>query len=558
MLEGVAYHPAMLAYFEPQPARGELPARFPSPFGAPHPIARRAAEELAGSLGRWDLDAPGGGKMFGVLVVRDGAGRIGYLRAFSGMLDGRWEIDGFVPPAFDAGERAAFWPAGEAGLDELSARIAALEEEAAPIRRALEEQGARQAADAAALRDRHLARRAERRAARLAGGGDAALDQASRQDRAERRAMRDAHAAGRDAAAARLDALDDARRALEAERAARSRALLERLQDTYELANARGERRSLRALFAPAEPPGGAGDCAAPKLLAHAYRAGLAPIALAEVWWGAPPLTGGRHAGRFYPACRGKCGPILAHMLEGLAAEPPPVFGAAPGARALRVVFEDDWLVVVDKPAGMLTVPGRTSALADCLLARLRARWPGALVAHRLDLDTSGLVVAAKDPRTYAALQQLFARREVDKRYAAVLEGAPRGGEAGVIELALRVDLDDRPRQIHDPVHGKPAITEWRVVERLAGGRTRVELVPRTGRTHQLRVHAAHPLGLDAPIVGDRLYGRSSGDAARGAAAAAFDADAAPGDGADAPLMLRAAAIAFVHPASGALLRVVA
>jgi tRNA pseudouridine32 synthase/23S rRNA pseudouridine746 synthase len=543
----------MLAYFDPEPARGELPARFPSPFAdAPHPIARRAAEELAGSLrslgaggpAGWDLDAPGGGKMFGVLVVEDRAGRIGYLRAFSGMLGGRWDVPGFAPPAFDAAARAAFWPAGEAGLGELAARSAALDAAAAPLRAALAALDARHAAEAAELRARHAANRAARHAARRAGGAASALDQASRADGAEHRALRATHAAARATHAAELAALDAARRALDEERAARSRGLLERLQDTYTLANARGERRSLRELFAPREPPGGAGDCAAPKLLAYAYRAGLRPIALAEVWWGAPPLAGGRHAGRFYPACRGKCGPILAHMLGGLPAEPPPVFGAAPGGDALRVVFEDEWLVVVDKPAGLLTVPGKTDELADCLLARLRARHPGALVAHRLDLDTSGLVVAAKDRETHAALQGLFARREVEKRYDAVLERAPRAGRGGgIIELALRVDLDDRPRQIFDPVHGKPAITEWRLVERLPDGRARVVLVPRTGRTHQLRVHAAHPLGLDAPIVGDRLYG--SGAAGPGLAGAD------PADPAGAALMLRAVSLAFVHPARG-------
>jgi tRNA pseudouridine32 synthase/23S rRNA pseudouridine746 synthase len=540
----------MLAYLDPQPARGALPARFPSPFAsAPHPIARRAAEELAASLGglagRGELEAPGGGKMFGVLVVEDGAGRIGYLRAFSGMLGRRWLVDGFVPPAFDAAARDAFWPAGEAGLDALAARRDALDAEAGPLRCELAALGARHAGAADALRARHADARAARHAARRAGGDAHGLDQASRADGAERRAMRAAHAAERAPLAGRLAALDADRAALDADRAARSRGLLERLQDTYALANARGERRSLRAVFAPAEPPGGAGDCAAPKLLAYAYRAGLRPIALAEVWWGAPPVTGGRHAGRFYPACRGKCGPILAHMLGGLSAEPPPVFGAAPegGERGeLRVVFEDDWLVIVDKPAGLLTVPGRRRELADCLLARLRARHPGALVAHRLDLDTSGLVVAAKDRETHAALQRQFARREIDKRYDAVLEAPPRGGRGeGLIELALRVDLDDRPRQIHDPVHGRPAITEWRVVERLGGGRTRVELVPRTGRTHQLRVHAAHPLGLDAPIVGDRLYGRG-GDGAEGGGAE----DAGTG-----ALMLRAVSLTFAHPALG-------
>ncbi|HWO17618.1 MAG TPA: RluA family pseudouridine synthase [Kofleriaceae bacterium] len=555
----------MLAYLDPEPTAGELPARFPSPFAdAPHPIARRAAEELVAALrggaaaaGGADLDAPGGGKMFGVLVVADAAGRIGYLRAFSGMLGGQWDVPGFAPPAFDAAAREAFWPAGEAGLGVLAEESAALARAAAPLRAALAGQGARQAAERDELRARHAGRRAERHAARGgkgaasggegAAGGDGgaaaalahALDQASRADGAERRAQRAAHAAARAAPAAELAALDAARHALDLARAARSRVLLEQLQDTYTLANARGERRSLRALFLPREPPGGAGDCAGPKLLAAAYRAGLRPIALAEVWWGAPPLAGGRHAGRLYPACRGKCGPILGHMLGGLSAEAPPVFGAAPGASELRVVFEDEWLVVVDKPAGLLTVPGKTGELADCLLARLRARHPDALVAHRLDLDTSGLVVAAKDRETHAALQGLFARREVDKRYDATLERAPREGRGGgVIELPLRVDLEDRPRQIVDPVHGRPAITEWRLVERLPGGRARVVFLPRTGRTHQLRVHAAHPLGLDAPIVGDRLYG-SGGD----------------GGGA---LMLRAVSLSFVHPARGTRLSLTA
>jgi tRNA pseudouridine32 synthase/23S rRNA pseudouridine746 synthase len=546
----------MLAYFDPQPARGELPARLPSPFAAaPHPLARRAADELVAALADRPPD-PTGGKMFGVLVVEDAAGRLGYLRAFSGMLHGGWDAPGFVPPAFDAAARAAFWPAGEAALGVLAARIAALEAEAAPPREELAVLDARIAAEAAALRERHAANRAARHAAREAGAeaaARAALDRASRADGAEQRAQRAAHRAEREPVAARVAVAEAALAAVEHERAELSRGLLERLQDTYELADARGVRRSLRALFAPAPPPGGAGDCAAPKLLAHAYREGLRPIAFAELWWGPPPLAGVRHAGRFYPACRGKCGPILAHMLGGLDAEPPPVFGAdgvsvvaadpvvaaTTSPDSLRIIYEDAWLVVADKPAGLLTVPGRARELADCLLARLRARYPehpDLLVAHRLDLDTSGLVVAAKDRATHAALQRLFASRRIDKRYDAVIEGAPPG-DHGVVDLPLRVDLDDRPRQIHDPVHGKPAVTEWRVVARLAGGRTRVALVPHTGRTHQLRVHAAHPLGLDAPIAGDRLYGRAP-------ASAGIGAD--PG-----PLLLRAVSLAFEHPATG-------
>jgi tRNA pseudouridine32 synthase/23S rRNA pseudouridine746 synthase len=200
------------------------------------------------------------------------------------------------------------------------------------------------------------------------------------------------------------------------------------------------------------------------------------------------------------------------------------MFGASPGSAAHPpIVFEDAWLIVIDKPCGLLSVPGRSGLLADSAVTRLRARHPGATVVHRLDLDTSGLLVAAKDPATHAALQRAFARREVDKRYVAWLDGGV-AADHGTVELALRVDLDDRPRQIHDPVHGKPAVTSWRVVERTAT-RTRVALAPHTGRTHQLRVHAAHPLGIGAPIVGDRLYGR-----------------AAP------RLLLHAEAIRFTHP----------
>ena len=326
--------------------------------------------------------------------------------------------------------------------------------------------------------------------------------------------------------------LDDAR-------AARSRELMPLIQATYRLCDATGAVRSLHEIFAPAKPPAGAGDCAAPKLLAAAYRHGLRPLALTEFWWGAPPRSGDRRAGSFYPACHGKCGPILAHMLRGLPADPPPLFGAArfPMTEP-AVVFEDAQLVIVDKPSGMLSVPGRSGLLQDSVSTRLRARHPqatGQLVVHRLDLDTSGLLLAAKDPVTFSALQRLFSLREVEKRYVAWLDGDV-AGDAGMIEIPLRTDIDDRPRQIYDAVHGKAAVTAWRVLDR-RDGRTKVALHPQTGRTHQLRVHAAHPSGLNAPIVGDRLYGR-----------------AAPRAGER--LMLHAELLSFEHPVTGARLRV--
>jgi len=531
-----------LVWFDPPPAAA-WPARFASPFdvGEPHPLARRAADqlidELRGRRGRDALEAPGGGKMFGVLVVAapEGAasGRIGYLRGFSGMLDGSWQVAGFVPPLFDAAARDAFWPAGERRLAELDRALRELV--GAPVHAAARVAHtallARHAGALDELRGRHRDQRAARHAARDAIGGEAdraeataalhALDQASRGDAAERRRLLALHATERAAITAELDALDRAHGELENQRLELSRALMKRLHDGYVITSFRGERRPLRALFAPGEPPSGAGDCAGPKLLGHAYRLGLVPLALAELWWGAPPASGGRRAGQLYPSCRGKCGPLLPFQLDGLTVATAPRFGAAAvAADEPRIVFEDRWLVVVDKPCGLLSVPGRDPGLHDSVVTRIRARCPGSTAVHRLDLDASGLLVLAKDPVTHAALQRAFARREVDKRYVAWLDG-PVAGDRGTIELALRVDLDDRPRQIVDPVHGKPAITEWRVVERSAG-RTRVELVPRSGRSHQLRVHAAHPLGLGAPILGDRLYGRAAARLALHAEALAF------------------------------------
>jgi tRNA pseudouridine32 synthase/23S rRNA pseudouridine746 synthase len=536
--------------FDPQPT--ELPDRFASPFvGDPPALARRAADELrerVRGLGV-ELDAPDGGKMFGVLVVASRAGRVGYLQAFSGMLGGSWYVEGFAPPTFDAVARDAVWPAGEAELAGIARRIRELDVAIEPVRAELAVIAARHEAASGELATVHAANRQSRHAARAAAGERHELDQQSRGDTAERKRLLAAQRAERGGLDEELRRLDDERTALDRLRTERSRVFLVQIHDTYVLANARGERRSLRELFAPDAPPGGSGDCAAPKLFAQAYREGLRPIAIAEVWLGAPPATGGRHAGVFYPACRGKCGPILAHMLDGLDAEPAPVFGNTPiAADEPRVVFEDRWLVIVDKPCGLLSVPGRSGLLRDSVQTRLRVHYPDALLVHRLDLDASGLLLVAKGPDTYAMLQALFARREggtlpalasldllavggakapgIDKRYIAWLDGTV-AGDHGVIELALRVDVDDRPRQIYDPVHGKHAITEWRVLERTPA-RTRVALHPRTGRTHQLRVHASHPLGLAAPIAGDRLYGH------------------------DGPrLLLHAEALAFTHPHTG-------
>ena len=455
--------PSGVTYFEPRPAPGELPTRLASPFasGPPHPLARRAAEELQARLRRGDiavgfdpgvLDAPGGGKMFGVLVVATEDGRVGYLRAFSGMLGGRWHVEGFAPPLFDHVARDTFWPEGQAELRELELRHS---DPGAP--------GPHRAEVG------HL-------------------------------------------------------------RAERSRQLWRQLTDSYVLPNARGERQSLTALFEPEAPPGGAGDCAAPKLFAWAYAHRLRPLALAEFWWGAPPLNAERLAGAYYPACQAKCGRVLPYMLEGLDVDPAPPGSTGPvPAEEPRLVFEDAWLLVVDKPAGLPSAPGRHARQRDSVLVRFEQRLPeapGLGVVQALDAEASGLLLLAKDSETLAALRRQLARREADLRHAAWLDGAVTG-DHGVIELPLRTDVDERLRHLVDPVNGKRAVTEWRVTER-TGTRTRVALLPRTRLAHQVRVHAAHPSGLGAPIVGDALYGR---DGAR--------------------LLLHAEALTFTHPRTG-------
>ncbi|HEY4241748.1 MAG TPA: RluA family pseudouridine synthase [Kofleriaceae bacterium] len=585
------------------------PDRFPSPFAVPpHPLAVAAALDLSRDLARdfaW-LDAPGMGKMFGVLVCAAPDGREVVLRGFSGMLtpgtDDGWLVPGFVPPLFAAAARAAIWPAGQRALRSYELALRALDEDPARLAAvsALAAARASHASALDALRARHRDRRAARHAARAALDAPAAahadvahaldapaaahaapaaahaaldapaaahpaldapaaahdapaaalaaaahaldaahaaaataaaaahpaldapaaahaLDQQSRADTAERRAFDAAHDASLAALAARVADFDAERARLERLRADESRRLMTLVHDSYLLRSFSGELADLRSLFAPSEPPGGAGDCAGPKLLGHAYRLGLRPLALAEFWFGAP--AGGRVPGAFYPSCRGKCGPILPFLLRGLAHAPPPLFASRSSA-PLRTLYEDAHLLAIDKPIDLLSVPGRGSAHKDSVSTRL----PGVTVVHRLDLDVSGVLLCAKDAATHALLQRAFASRAVDKRYVAILAG-PVAPDLGEINLPLRVDLDDRPRQLVDPLHGKPALTAYRVLSRDAS-RTRVSLSPLTGRTHQLRVHCAAAL---SPIVGDRLYGT-------------------PAD----RLLLHAESLAFTHPHTGA------
>lgn len=317
------------------------------------------------------------------------------------------------------------------------------------------------------------------------------------------------------------------------------------LFEQYKFLNGRCEEKNLLEIFRnekpviPAEewfsksrnnnmlPPSGAGECCAPKLLNYAIRYGLEPIALAEFWVGASPQNELRREGAFYTPCSGRCVPVLRHMLQGINVEPEPARMAEKElCRQIDILYEDNWLMVVNKPAGLLSVPGKEEHMSLTQYLSQQNQSAFLQAAHRLDQDTSGLLVLAKDPETYKALQAYFQRRDILKRYeAVVMEGTKEIKNEGLIDLPLLPNPLDRPRQMVDHVHGKVAVTQYLVRERRTDGLVFMDLFPLTGRTHQLRVHAAHPEGLNAPIKGDRLYGTP-----------------------DKRLMLHAAEIVFSHP----------
>ena len=286
--------------------------------------------------------------------------------------------------------------------------------------------------------------------------------------------------------------------------------LQQQLFDNYIFLNNLGKQKNIGEIFSDTytqKPPSAAGECAAPKLLQYAFLHGLHPITIAEFWWGQSPKSEIRVHGQYYPACRGKCGPILAHMLEGIEVAENPMLQNPGEGKTLEIVYQDEYLLVINKPAEFLAVPG--IHIKDSVAERMKMQFPnasGPLVVHRLDMSTSGLMLIALTSEVYIDLQKQFIDRKIQKEYEALLDGT-LSQDKGQIKLPLRLDIDDRPRQLVCFKHGKSALTHWEVIER-KDGRTRVIFKPITGRTHQLRVHAAHSLGLNAPIIGDDLYGK--------------------------------------------------
>lgn len=524
------------------------PRQFTYPFCyEPHPLCQMAADEVRRHIGKQHLmEGETGGKMFGVLVVASDAKRsatdkapstsIGFLAAYSGLLAGRGDWPWFVPSVYDAQAPDGHFKTEERRISGINARIR--QREQSPLR----QETVDHRDQAITARDRATAaykeRMAEAKARRdllrnvnppIGADEQAALIRESQYMKAELRRLRQAHAAHIEAAEERLREYDNETETLRQERRAASEQLQAWLFSQYNLLDANGRQHRLTDIFADTPqhtPPSGAGDCCAPKLLQYAYLHGLRPLCMAEFWVGPSPQGEIRHDGQYYPACRSKCLPILTHMLRGLDVEPNPL--AADNGKSIEVVYEDDTLAVVYKPDDLLSVPGTTDRASVYSLAR--RRWPkadGPLVVHRLDMATSGLMLIAKSLDIYRRLQDQFLHHGIRKEYEAVLDGTPKAAPKGQIRLPLRPDPSDRPRQVVDPIHGKPSVTEYEILG-TDGHTTRLLLRPVTGRTHQLRVHCAHADGLACPIVGDTLYGH----AAR-------------------RLMLHAGRITFTHPVSG-------
>lgn len=565
----------------------EVPESFNNPFRyIPHPLCRRAAEEVVAYIRQMPEaeEEVKQGKMLGVMIVKDKDG-IGFLAAYSGQieaLENTEEREWFVPAVFDYLQPDGYFKTHEREISDINARIKQAEED---------KQYSSLCDDLKAMQERHYTEIAEykrlcddakeKRAAKRAQGAMTAeerdaMTRESQFMKAELKRKKKKAAEEEQSLIDRLLPQKTLIEKLKAERHQKSDALQEWLFRNFVMLNAKGERSDLIDIFSRygskatnMRPPSGSGECCAPKLLQYAFLHHLKPLQIAEFWYGASPKKEIRHQGEYYPACSGKCKPILTFMMQGMKTEfafsteddtceniwDDSVCIQAQGEEngTIEILYDDPHLSVICKPAGMLAEPGKIKSVsAKEIYQRIFPSATGPVIVHRLDMDTSGVMIMTKDLPTYWAIQKQFERRTIHKRYIALVEGQlssntgnakntkkasaakglsillkfmPDASARNRISLPLRPDILDRPRQIVDFDNGKEAITEYEILEH-RGDKTLIALYPLTGRTHQLRVHCAHPLGLNSPIVGDPLYGHST----------------------DSRMMLHAASITFVHP----------
>ena len=579
----------MIHFFKKSVSHLALPEKFTYPFHyTPHPLCVLAAEEVKkyiASRKEWQEELASG-KMFGVLIVQTDNGitnneenQIGYLAAFSGNLGGKNLHPYFVPPVYDLLQPEGFFKIEEEQISAINIRIRELENSGSYLNSKekwkIETEQAKAVLNQAKaeLKMAKEAREIRRQSSpELSEEEQASLIRESQYQKAEYKRLEKEWKKRLEELETEVRHFDIEIERLKTERKERSAALQRKLFEQFRMLNALGEVKDLYTIFEQTVqkvPPAGAGECALPKLLQYAYLHQLKPLAMAEFWWGDSPKNEIRHHGYYYPSCKGKCEPILQHMLQGLEVDENPLLNPVHEEEELEIVFEDEWLLVVNKPVGMLSVPGKAED-RDSVYHRLKKKYPeatGPMIVHRLDMATSGLLLVAKTKEVHQDLQAQFANRSIKKRYVAVLDGtiikteketkpiaekailiaketvstkktakAERTGRTGRIELPLCLNPLDRPRQMVSRKHGKEAITEYQIISESEKNTsesentfnesnridesersinesrkyTRIIFYPLTGRTHQLRVHAAHPEGLGCPILGDELYGKKA------------------------------------------------
>lgn len=559
----------MIHFFKKPVSHITLPKKFTYPFHyTPHPLCVLAAKEVKeyiASRKEWQEELALG-KMFGVLVVlqkteeatdkvkeagTDEGNRIGYLAAFSGNLAGKNLHSYFVPPVYDLLQPQGFFKIEEEQISAINIRINELENSASYLesKEKWEIETGQAQAELNQAKAELKAAKESREIRRQSPDGiseeeQAALIRESQYQKAEYKRKEKSWKKRLEEREAEVHRFKDEIERLKAERKERSAALQQKLFGEFRMLNAVGEVKDLCTIFEQTVqkvPPGGAGECALPKLLQYAYLHQLKPLAMAEFWWGDSPKNEIRHHGYYYPSCKGKCEPILQHMLQGLEVDENPLLDNVHKDTRLEIVFEDEWLLVINKPAGMLSVPGKAEDM-DSVYHRLKEKYPdatGPMIVHRLDMATSGLLLVAKTKEAHQHLQAQFENRSIKKRYIALLDGVIAETEetttqvteatrtikttqtirtpettripekAGRISLPLCLNPLDRPRQMVSEEHGKEAVTEYQIIAK-SEKYTRIAFYPLTGRTHQLRIHAAHPKGLNCPILGDELYGKKA------------------------------------------------
>lgn len=510
-----------------------MPERMNNPFSyEPHPLCIEACRELQDELSqrndwREEIDR---GKMFGVLIVEAGNGKIGYLRAYSGQIGGRSDWEGFVPAVFDYLQPDGYFKVHEAEISEMNQQIRQLEANETLIKaKSLIDDLQQKRQEVIANYQTKIKEAKEKRDARrqealsagtpLSEEEEKAMIKESQFMKAELKRLKKSIKEKTTYETLYENYEKDLKSAKQL-RKQLSEELQQWLFSKFQMLNAEGETKDLLEIFkdeAVKIPPAGSGECCEPKLLQYAYQHGYKPLQMAMFWWGESPKEEIRHHLQFYPACNGKCKPILHWML------PKTVFETQQTETTIynkvETLYEDRELAVIYKPEGLLSVPGKDAAQPSvyALMRRKYQEATGPLIVHRLDMATSGLMIVAKTEFAYHRLQKEFLNHRVQKKYVAIVCGKDKEScnrilkEAesgrGYISLPLIADFLDRPRQMVNREQGKEAITEYEVLERIDDTHLRLALYPKTGRTHQLRVHCAHQEGLHAPIIGDPLYG---------------------------------------------------